>query len=433
MRIAYLDCASGISGDMTVAALIDAGVDFAAIKAGIDSLQLPGVTVELAPVMRCGFRAKHFRVLHPEQHSHRHLADIQRIINKSDVLTDSQRDLALRIFGEVAQAEATVHGTSIEKIHFHEVGAVDSIVDITAAAIGFDLLGVDEVVCSSIPTGRGHVKIAHGICAIPTPGTAELLKGVPLADVPIEAELTTPTGAAIVKTVVDRFSDSLPEMTIDAIGYGAGTKDFKERANAVRLLIGEAREATGISDSVMLLETNLDDAPGEVIGYAKRRLLASGALDVYTTSIQMKKDRPGVILSVLCQPDDVAKLETILFNETNTFGIRRQLVQRSVRSRMAYTVDTDFGPIKGKLGWRPDEPAIFTPEYDDCVEVAKAHDLPLQDVYMAARIAFLMEDHEEDDEDHDHDCDHDHDHDCGHDHDHDHSHDHDCGHDHDHD
>jgi uncharacterized protein (TIGR00299 family) protein len=446
VRIAYLDCASGISGDMTVAALIDAGVDHDTIVSGIRSLNLPGVSVHVDEVMRGGFRAKHFRVEHPEQHAHRHLSDIQRIINKSEGLTHNQKDLALRIFSEVAQAEASVHGLSVEKVHFHEVGAIDSIVDIVAAAIGFDVLGVDEIVCSAIPTGRGQVRIAHGVCAVPTPGTAELLKGVPLADVPVEAELTTPTGAAIVKTVVDRFASSLPAMTVESIGYGAGTKDFPDRANLLRILVGDSPEDVAPGDSVMLLETNLDDIPGEVIGYTKRALLAAGALDVYTTAIQMKKDRPGVILSVMCDPDQATKLETILFNETNTFGIRRQLIQRSVRQRMAYTVDSDFGPIKGKLGWRPDEPAIFTPEYDACVEIAKAHGLPLQDVYMAAKVAFLLEEHDEDDDcddhdhdhddghhHHDHDHDHSHDHDCGHDHDHDHSHDHDCGHDHDHD
>ncbi len=437
MRIAYLDCASGISGDMTVAALLDAGVDADAIRAGIDSLGLPGVSLHIEEVMRGGFRAKHIRVEHPEQHAHRHLADIQKIINRSEGLTDDQRDLALRIFAAVAEAEARVHGSTIDKVHFHEVGAIDSIVDITAAAIGFTLLGVDEIVCSPIPTGRGSVRIAHGVCSIPTPGTAELLKGVPLVDVPVEAELTTPTGAAIVKMVVDHFADSLPEMTIDTIGYGAGTKDFDDRANVLRLIIGESRATAGSTDSVMLLETNLDNSTGEVIGYTKRQLLAAGALDVYSTAIQMKKDRPGIVLSVICQPDDVAKLEGILFNETNTLGIRRQLIQRSVRQRTTYTVETDFGPVKGKLAWRPDEPVIFTPEYEDCVEIAKAHELPLRDVFLAAQVAFLMEEHDDDDDgeghDHDHDCGHDHDHEGGHDHDHDCAHDHDHSHDHDHD
>jgi uncharacterized protein (TIGR00299 family) protein len=443
MRIAYLDCASGISGDMTVAALIDSGVDADLIRAGIESLNLPGVKLHVEEVDRGGFRAKHFRVEHPEQHAHRHLSDIRQIINKSEGLNDNQRDLALRIFHAVAEAEAKVHGSTVDQVHFHEVGAIDSIVDIVAVAIGFDLLDVEELHCSRIPTGRGQVKIAHGICAIPTPGTAELLKGIPLADVAVEAELTTPTGAAIVKTLVTQFVDALPEMTIASIGYGAGTRELPDRANVLRLIIGETTGVESSDDSVILLETNLDDVTGEVLGYTKRLLLAAGALDVYTTPIQMKKDRPAVMLSVICALDDVAKLETIMFGETLTFGIRRQRIQRSIRERMAYTVETDFGPIKGKVGWRGEEPAIFTAEYDDCAAIAKAHSLPLRDVFIAAQISFLLEQEDEDDDDqdedgedgedaHDHDCARDHDHDHSHDHDHDHSHDHDHGHDHDH-
>ena len=441
MRIAYLDCASGISGDMTVAALIDAGLDVDALREGIDSLNLPGVKLHVEEVDRGGFRAKHFRVEHPEQHAHRHLSDIRQIINRSEGLNDNQRDLALRIFHVVAEAEAKVHGSTLDQVHFHEVGAIDSIVDIVAAAIGFDLLDVEELYCSRIPTGRGQVKIAHGVCAIPTPGTAELLKGIPLANVPVDAELTTPTGAAIVKTLVSNFVDTLPEMTIETIGYGAGTRELEGRANVLRLIIGETTGVEGSADTVMLLETNLDDITGEVLGYTKRKLLAAGALDVFTTAIQMKKDRPAITLSVISKLEDVGKLETILFSETQTFGIRRQRIQRSIRERMGYTVETDFGPIKGKVGWRDEEPAVFKPEYDDCVEIAKAHDLPLRDVYMAAQFAFHLEEDDDDDEhDHDHDHDgeeceheHDHDHDCAHDHDHDHDHDQDHDHDHDHD
>jgi pyridinium-3,5-bisthiocarboxylic acid mononucleotide nickel chelatase len=431
MRIGYFDCSSGISGDMTVAALIDAGLDPNVLRAGIDSLNLPGVKLHIEEVHRGGFRAKHFRVEHPEQHAHRHLSDIRQIINKSEVLNDNQRDLALRIFHAVAEAEAKVHGSTVDKVHFHEVGAVDSIVDIVAVAIGVDCLDVEELVCSRVPTGRGQVKIAHGVCAVPTPGTAELLKGIPLADVGVNAELTTPTGAAIVKTLVTEFSESLPDMTIEKIGYGAGTRDFEDRANILRLIIGETSGVESADDSVMLLETNLDDATGEVLGHTKRLLMSAGALDVYTTAIQMKKDRPAVMLSVICSLNDVSKLETIIFRETQTFGIRRQRIQRSVRQRMAYTVETDFGSVKGKVGWRGEEPVVFTPEYDDCVEIAKAHDMPLRDVQLAAQIAFILEqESDEDDEDedecgHDHDCAHDHDHDHGHHHDHDHDHDHD--------
>lgn len=425
MRIAYLDCSSGISGDMTVAALVDAGVDWSAIQAGVASLGLPGVELQLTDVMRGGFRAKHLHVAHPEQHAHRHLSDIEAILNRSDVLTESQFDLAMRIFRAVAEAEAKVHGSTVDQVHFHEVGAIDSIVDITAAAIGFDLLQADEILCSPIPTGRGYVKIAHGTCAVPTPGTAELLRGIPLQNVNIEAELTTPTGAAIAKTVVDRFVVSLPEMTIDAVGYGAGTRQLTERANLLRIFVGTV-EADGETDEVVLMETNLDDVSPEVIGYTKQRLLAAGALDVYSTSIQMKKDRPGTLLSVICRMADGPKLESILFLETETFGVRRQVMRRSKRARTSYTVETEFGPVQGKLGWRHGEPAVFTPEFESCAKIAAAHEVSLKDVYRAAEIGFLMHLEEEDEAHaHDHDCERDHDHDPSHDHSHDHPHDHD--------
>lgn len=434
MRILYLDCPAGISGDMTVSALVDAGVDWQAILAGIASLGLPGVELQLTETMRGGFRAKHLKVNHPEQHAHRHLGDIEQILNRSDVLTEHQFDLAMRIFRAVAEAEAKVHGSSIDKVHFHEVGAIDSIVDITAAAIGFDLLNADEIVCSPIATGRGFVKIAHGTCAVPTPGTAELLRGIPLADANIEAELTTPTGAAIVKTVVDRFALGIPEMTIESVGYGAGTRNMTERANLLRIFIGTA-EASGETDEVVLLETNLDDVSPEIIGYTKQRLLAAGALDVYSTSIQMKKNRPGTILSAICAPADAGKLESILFLETETFGIRRQTLRRSKRARTAYTVETEFGPVQGKLGWRHGEPAVFTPEFDACAKLAAAHEISLKEVYRAAEIGFLMsveEESEGHDHDHSHDGSHDHDHSHSHDHDHSHDHSHDHAHDHDH-
>lgn len=427
MRIAYLDCATGIAGDMTLAALIDAGVDANAIRAGIDSLGLPGVMLTVNTVQRCGFRATYVRVEHPEQHAHRGLRDIEAIIVRADKLTVKQRDMAMRMFRAVAEAEARVHGTTVDQVHFHEVGAIDSIVDIVGVAIGFDLLGVEQVVCSSVPTGRGQVKIAHGICPVPAPATAEMLKGVPLRDVPLDAELTTPTGAAIVATLVDRFGP-LPELTIEAIGLGAGTKDFRDRANILRLFVGTAKEASPFADQVFVLETNLDDVTGEVIGYTKQKLLSAGALDVFSVPIQMKKDRPGVLLSVICQIADREKLESILFDETQTFGIRRHLIERSKREREACEVETDFGWIKGKMGWRNDDDLVFTPEFDSCASAAGQHNVTLHEVYHAAEAAFAAS-MESAGDSHDHDDGHDHDH-GGHDHDHDHSHDH--GHDHDH-
>ena len=380
MRTAYLDCSTGIAGDMTLAALIDAGVDADAIRAGIDSLGLDDVELCVSSVVKGGFHATHISVRHPEQHAHRHLADIEHILDRSSLITDSQKTIAREIFLAVAGAEARVHGSTVDQVHFHEVGAIDSIVDIVGTAIGFDLLGVDQIISSPIPTGHGTVRIDHGICPVPTPGTAELLIGVPLADVPIEAELTTPTGAAIIRSLVDRFSPSLPSMTLEAVGCGAGTQDFRLRANILRLYVGET-QARPDFDQVYLLETNLDDLSGEVIGYTKQKLLQAGALDVYSVAAQMKKDRPGVILSVICEPVRLQEIESILFHETGTFGIRRQLVDRARRLRQSITLESEWGEITGKLGWRDGEEAVFTPEFEACAAIARKQGLPLRDVY----------------------------------------------------
>ncbi len=435
MRIAWLECATGISGDMTLGALIDAGVDKDAILKAVASLNLPDVRLRIESVMKNGFRATHVLVDHPEQHAHRHYTDICNILDAADALTDRQRNLARQLFLAVAESEARVHGSTIDKVHFHEVGAVDSIVDIVGAAVGFDLLGADRIVCNFVPTGRGYVKIDHGICAVPAPGTAEILKGIPLADVPVEAELTTPTGAAIVKTMADAFGP-MPAMTIEAVGYGAGTMTFPERANILRLFIGTAAVDTN-TEHVVLLETNLDDVSGEVIGHVRQKLTEAKALDVFTTSIQMKKDRPGVILSVLCRPAQTDALEEILFSETSTLGIRRSSMQRSIQHRDHITVSTPWGEVSGKRAWRTGGSPSFAPEFEDCATVASENGVSLRDVYRAAESAFLLSqdsgtlpqpsasgssspnDHHHD-HSHDHDT-HTHDHDThSHDHDHDH-------------
>lgn len=446
MRIAYLDCVCGISGDMTLAALIDAGVDLEQIVRGIDSLGLPDVQLHVETVVKGGFRALQIEVEHPEQHAHRHLADITKLIEEAEELTKSQKKLALKIFQHIAEAEARVHGTTLDKIHFHEVGAIDSIVDIVGVAIGFDLLGVDEVISSPVPTGRGRIEIAHGICPVPAPGTAELLIGIPLVDLPVEAELTTPTGAAILKALVTRYS-ALPEMTVEAIGYGAGGRDFPDRANLLRLFVGESTTLPE-SDEVIQLETNLDDVSPEVIGYTKQKLFEAGAVEVFTTPIQMKKNRPGVLLSVLCRPSDMDQMEDIIFTETATFGIRRSLMQRSKRSRQSCVIETPIGQLHGKLGWRHGERPLFTPEFESCAKIASERRIPIREVYRTAEQAFtehleaVFEQHDHDhdhDGGHDDDCGndhnqgHDHDHDGSHSHDHDHNHDNDVGHQHDHD
>lgn len=385
MKTAYFDCTSGISGDMTLGALIDAGVDLAAIQAGIDSLGLPSCQLTQAEVKRKGFRATKVDVVHEPEHAHRHLHHITDMIDGSN-LTESQKELAKRIFTRLGEAEAKVHGTTIRKVHFHEVGAVDSIADIVGSAIGLDLLGVDRIASSPIPTGTGHITIAHGRVGVPAPATAELLTGIPLENSAIEAELTTPTGAAIVATVVDQFGP-LPAMTIEAIGYGAGTRELDAQANVLRLIVGTTAE-NQLADQIWVLESNLDDVAGEVVGHCATLLAESGALDVYTTAIQMKKNRPGIKISVLCQAGDIAKLERILFRETATLGIRRWPASRHKLERRAHDIETQWGRIEGKLATLADGSTSFSPEYESCRKVAEASNVPLKQIYDEVRDAW---------------------------------------------
>lgn len=385
MKIAYLDCNSGLAGDMLLGALVDAGVDLTVIQTGIDSL---GIQVQLVreEVQRCGFRAAKIHVQHEPEHAHRHLHHITEMIDQAAAITVPQKELAKRIFTRLGEAEAKVHGTTIRKVHFHEVGAVDSIADIVGCAIGLDLLGVDRIVSSPIVTGSGYVTIAHGRVSVPAPATAELLINVPLGSSPVASELTTPTGAAIVSTIADEYGP-LPPMSIQAIGYGAGTKDFKEQPNLVRLVVGDSGESP-LADQIWVLETNLDDVSGEMIGHCATLLAEAGALDVYTTAIQMKKNRPGVLLSVLAPAGLVAKLEKILFRETTTLGIRRWLVSRHKLERRPHTVETQWGPVLGKLAILTDGSASFSPEYEACCIVATQQGISLKDVYEAARKAY---------------------------------------------
>ncbi|MCI0681323.1 MAG: nickel pincer cofactor biosynthesis protein LarC [Gemmataceae bacterium] len=387
MRVAHFDCFSGISGDMTLAALFDAGVPTEPVLAGIASLGLP-IQIEVEKVRKGGFAATQIHVEAPEQDEERHLPDVEQILSRGQ-LTPRQRELALNIFRRLAHAEAAVHGMPIERVHFHEVGALDSIADIAGAAIALDLLGVDRFTSGSVPTGSGSVKCAHGVMPVPTPATAELLKGVPLRPTTIKSELTTPTGAAILTTIVRDWTDT-PAMTVERIGIGAGTKDFREQPNILRLFVGEARDFGSLIDVVWVLETNLDDVPGEVIGYCFERLLAAGALDVFTIPIQMKKQRPGVLLSVLAEADKLPALEDILFQETGTLGVRRYEAQRDKLHREACSVETPWGPVLGKLSWREGRPKQFTPEYEDCARIARAQQRPLLEVFQIVQQAYLV-------------------------------------------
>jgi uncharacterized protein (TIGR00299 family) protein len=386
MKLAYLDCNSGIAGDMLLGALVDAGVDLAAIQAGVDSLGLTGVRLVREEVKRCGFRATKIDVQHEPEHAHRHLHHITDMIDQAEAITPPQKELAKRIFTRLGEAEAKVHGTTIRKVHFHEVGAVDSIADIVGGAIGLNLLGVDRIVSSPLVLGSGYVTIAHGRVSVPAPATAELLYNVPTATSPVEAELTTPTGAAIVSTIADEYG-VLPAMKIQTIGYGAGTKDFAQQPNLVRLIVGETGDER-LSDQIIVLETNLDDVSGELIGHCATLLAEAGALDVYTTAIQMKKNRPGVILSVLATPALVGKLEKIIFRETATLGIRRWPASRHKLDRRPHTVESPWGPVLGKLAILADGTASFSPEFEACRAIAGQHNVPLKDVYEAARKSY---------------------------------------------
>jgi uncharacterized protein (TIGR00299 family) protein len=381
VKVAHFDCFSGISGDMTLGALIDAGVDAEAIRSGIASLGLP-IKLEIEKVRKGGFAATYVHVEAPEEDTHRFLPEVEEILGRGN-LTAGQRELALGIFRRLAQAEATVHGMPLDKVHFHEVGALDSLADIAGSAIGLDLLGVDRFTSRSVLTGNGMVQCAHGLMPIPAPGTAELLKGVPLARSDINAELTTPTGAAILTSIVREWIDQ-PVMTIERIGHGAGKRNFVEQPNILRLFVGEAPGPPSVglvSDTVFVLETNLDDLPAEIIGYCYERLFAAGALDVFSVPIFMKKNRPGVLLSVIAPESALPELEDILFRETTTLGIRRCRIERHKLNRRAHTMSTPWGPVRGKLAWRDNEPPIFSPEYEDCARIAREHNIPLREVF----------------------------------------------------
>lgn len=388
MRIAYFDCFSGISGNMTLGALLACGLERETLEAGLRTLALDGWDLLVTPVLKQGIAATHVEVHdggHARAHDHHHhphrgLTDILRLIERSGISARAKA-LAAAIFTRLGEAEAEVHGTTPDQVHFHEVGAVDAIVDIVGTAIGIDALGIERVVASPLPLGRGFVTCAHGCFPIPAPATALLTRGVPIVESDVEVELVTPTGAAIVTTLAERFGP-LPAMTVDRVGYGAGTKELA-RPNVLRLFLGETEEIRAPED-IIGLETNLDDVPGEVLGYLMERLFAAGALDVFYSAIQMKKNRPGVLARVLCAPADEAACTDLLFRETTTLGVRRLLFTRACLPRETRAVDTPYGPVRVKVSrWGDVERA--EPEYEDCKRLAEERGVPLRVVYQAAR------------------------------------------------
>jgi uncharacterized protein (TIGR00299 family) protein len=372
---------------MMLAALLDLGVPEETIQKTLGSLGLEGKLV-VSKVRKSGFAATRIVVETDHTHAHRHLSHIVRILDQG-TMTEGARRLANRMFEKLAEAEAASHGIPIERVHFHEVGAVDSIFDFVGVAVGLDWLGVERFTCRPVPTGQGFVRCEHGTLPIPAPAVARLLTGIPLAECSIQAELTTPTGAAVVATLAESFGD-LPSMTIEKIGIGAGTRDFAEQPNILRLILGKSHRDVASSettDTIWQLETNLDDTTAEIIGYCTDRLFDAGALDVYTTPIQMKKNRPATLLAVLCSAELVPQVEQILFRETGTFGIRKHAVTRAKLNREARDVTTPWGMVRGKLGWN-EKVRVFTPEYDDCARIAREQNVSLQTVYQAVRRGF---------------------------------------------
>ena len=389
IRHAYFDCFSGISGDMVLGALVDAGADLGAIEADLRKLSLEGWSISASKVKRGEIFATHVKVETSEGHHHRGLSIIlQRIENAK--LAPRAAERARKIFTRLAEAEAKVHQQPIEQVHFHEVGAVDSIVDIVGAAIGFELLGIDEFACSAFDVGAGQVQTAHGLLPVPAPATAELLKGAPMFTSGIARELVTPTGAAIASTLAARYAE-IPRMTLQAIGYGAGSADLKEKANVLRLLIGESAvtEPTDHWDAtVTVIETNIDDMSPQIYGYFVERALEAGALDVFSSPVQMKKNRPGQLITILSEPHNVSRLIDLLFRETTTIGVRTYEVRRKTLARESVTVETPFGEVRMKISRMHGSVRNATPEYEDCRRIATQKNIPLKDVLAAATFQF---------------------------------------------
>ncbi len=380
MQIAYFDCFSGISGDMTLAALIDAGADLSSVQAAIASMDVGDVRVSMANTSRRGFRGKLLSIEHPPEHAHRYLRDILSLLRKARI-SSGARDLAMRLFERIARAEAKVHGTTVDRVQFHEVGAIDSIVDILGVAVAWDMLKIERAYASPVPTGAGQVRIAHGLVSVPAPATAELLVGVPIAPTQIPMEMTTPTGAAIVTELATEFG-SMPPMQVGRIGYGAGRKEMPDRPNLLRILLGHAlMPRTQNDDSILVLESNLDDVTGEQIGFAIERLWKAGALDVFTVPIQMKKNRPGTLLTVIAKPNDRTAMESILFQQTGTLGIRYRKQARTVLPRASVDVQTPWGVVAGKVSELPSGAIHFSPEFDDCSKIAARLGLRLVEVF----------------------------------------------------
>ncbi len=386
MRIGYFDCFCGASGDMILGALLASGLSEDELRIDLGALPVDGWELAIRKIDKKGFAATKVDVAVTAPQPHRHLRDIAELIDHAR-LPPSIKSRSMRIFERLAEAEAAVHGTTPDKIHFHEVGAVDAIVDVVGAVAGIHRLGLERIVCSPIPTGSGTVRCEHGTLPVPAPATVALLVGVPLAACDEPGELTTPTGAAVLTTLADACGP-IPPMRIVRAGFGAGSREGRHRPNLLRMLVGESLDPSHAGapeeDEVIVLEANLDDTTGEQVGHAFDALFDAGALDVFATPVTMKKNRPGVQLSVIVAEPEAADCEDVLFRETTTFGVRRHRCKRRKLARESESVHTRFGAIRLKIGRRGGRAVIASPEYDDCARASRESGVALRDVMFEA-------------------------------------------------
>ncbi len=374
---------------MILGALVDSGCPLEQLREGLRGLNISGWEIRSEKVWKNGMSATHVKVAAGEEKKHRGLGEILEMIEKAELPPDA-KEKGKAIFQRLGEAEAKVHDVAIEKVHFHEVGAVDSIVDIVGAAIGFGMLGIERFACSPLNVGSGTVLTAHSLLPVPAPATAELLRGKPTYSSGVECELVTPTGAAIVATLCHEFG-AQPRMNVSAIGYGAGTADLPGQPNVLRLLTGEtagSAAVAGVHEEVAVIEANLDDMNPQIYGYFLEKALAAGALDVYTTPVQMKKNRPGTLLTVLCRPEGVDRMMKLIFAETTTFGARSYRAERRVLPREWVRVRTHWGEVRVKVSRANGRILHVAPEYEDCRKLAAERDVPLQHVIAEALRAY---------------------------------------------
>jgi uncharacterized protein (TIGR00299 family) protein len=385
-RVAYVDCVGGAAGDMLLAALIDAGAGAERMAEHVRALGVDGLDLAVGRAVRHGISARRVEVVMPHsEHVHRHLADMRELIDAA-ALPERAARRAHETFRLLAEAEARMHDSEPELVHFHEVGGLDALADVCGVALALEELGIDRVECSPIPCSRGFVQTSHGRLPLPAPATLELLRGAPLVSLEHGVELVTPTAAALFAATVERYG-SIPAMVLESVGYGAGTRDTPQVPNIVRVLVGELSEPAGTGGEVMLIETNLDDTPGQLVPDAAARAFAAGALDVWTTPVQMKKGRPGVVLSALARPDDARAVAEAIVRETTALGVRMSRHQRLELERRFRDVTVEGHSVRVKLGLLDGEVVNLAPEHDDCARAAAALGRPVKSVWAAALAA----------------------------------------------